>query len=67
MIDLSKIDGGSQNYVLTSIDREMKERGGQTKTLIAACQARIKAINANIRQLENEQARCELYLDTLRK
>lgn len=67
MIDLSKIDGGSQNYVLTAIDREMKERGGQTNMLIDKCQARIKAIKANIRELESEQARCELYIDTLRK
>ena len=65
-MDYSQSDGGSQNYVLTPIDRSMKERQTKTSTLITQCEVRIKKIRTTMIELSNEEDRLNDHLEILK-
>ena len=65
-MDYSQSDGGSQNYVLTPIDRSMKERQTITSTLITQCEVRIKKIRTTMIELSNEEDRLNDHLEILK-
>ena len=64
-MDYSQRDGGSQNYVLTPIDRAMKERRTNTETLITQCEVRLTIIKKRMLELSNEEDRVRNNLQKL--